>query len=419
MGSVFAFLALLPGDAGLPRLVDSRRLLEGLPGLGVYGPTILVYAGAFRTNLRRLWDAGRFLVLILSEQRQAKFSEDDSSPHAEEGKKMDAARTRKNGLVFFCALGLLLYAYGVASARYIPFHIEGIALPLDFMVGIPLGFYLLVVRPRKLTLLAVIPVIWMGYALSVVALGSPEAGILPYLLSVLVPVELAVAVREVRKIVRIYRTAKASSDDPMAWFKDTMRYLVRRDMPASMTAAELSVWYYALFSWRKKPYVLPDEKTFGYHNAGGYMNMMLGLALAFPVEIIGVHMLVSQWSIAAACLVMALSVYSVVWLAGDARARIMRPVAIGVDCVRLECGIQMHATIPFADIEKVCFSEDDIRDIEKSDKLNYGTFYQANVWIVSKHPVAVRTMLGEKRVRAIGMSLDDPHAFASALEEAL
>lgn len=163
---------------------------------------------------------------------------------------MDAARTRKNGLVFFCALGLLLYAYGVASARYIPFHIEGIALPLDFMVGIPLGFYLLVVRPRKLTLLAVIPVIWMGYALSVVALGSPEAGILPYLLSVLVPVELAVAVREVRKIVRIYRTAKASSDDPMAWFKDTMRYLVRRDMPASMTAAELSVWYYALFSWR-------------------------------------------------------------------------------------------------------------------------------------------------------------------------
>lgn len=213
---------------------------------------------------------------------------------------MDTARTRKNGLVIFCALGLLLYAYGVASARYIPVHIEGVALPLDFMVGIPLGFYLLVVRPRKLTLLAVIPVIWMGYALSVVALGSPEAGILPYLLSVLVPVELAIAVREVRKIVGVYRSAKESSDDPMAWFKDTMRYLVRKDMPASMTAAELSVWYYALLSWRKKPYVLPGEKAFSYHNAGGYMNMMLGLALAFPVEIVGVHMLVSQWSIAAA-----------------------------------------------------------------------------------------------------------------------
>lgn len=332
---------------------------------------------------------------------------------------MDTTRTRKHSLAIFCALGLLLYAYGVASAWYIPGHIEGIALPLDFMVGIPLGFYLLVVRPRKLTPLTVIPVIWIGYGLSVVALGSPEAGILPYLLSALAPVELVIAVREVRKIVGVYRSAKANSDDPMAWFKDTMRYLVRKDMPASMTAAELSVWYYALLSWRKKPYVLPGEKAFSYHNAGGYMNMMLGLALALPVEIVGVHMLVSQWSIAAAFAVTALSVYAVVWLAGDARARIMRPIAIGADCVRMECGIQMQATIPFADIEKVCFSEDDIRDIEKSDKLNYGTFYQANIWIVSKRPVAVHTMLGEKRVRVIGMSLDDPHAFASALEETL
>jgi len=330
---------------------------------------------------------------------------------------MDTSRTRKNGLVIFCALGLLLYAYGVASARYIPVHIEGVALPLDFMVGIPLGFYLLVVRPRKLTLLAVIPVIWMGYALSVVALGSPEAGILPYLLSVLVPVELAIAVREVRKIVKVYQSAKASSADPMVWFKDTMRYLVRKDTPASMTAAELSVWYYALLSWRKKPYVLPGEKAFSYHNAGGYMNMMLGLALAFPVEIVGVHMLVSQWSIAVAFAVTALSVYAVVWLAGDARARIMRPIAIGADYVRMECGIQMHATIPFAEIERVCFSENGIRDIEKSDRLNYGTFYQANVWIVSKRPIVVRTMLGEKQVRAIGLSLDDPRAFTDAAKE--
>ena len=332
---------------------------------------------------------------------------------------MEIANSRRLSLVIFCALGLLLYAYGVVSVRYIPGHIEGIALPLDFMVGIPLGFYLLVVRPRKLTLLTVIPVVWIGYGLSVVALGSPEAGILPYLLSTLIPVELAIAVREVRKIAKAYQSAKASSADPMVWFKDTMRYLVRKDVPASMAAAELSVWYYALFSWRKKPYVLPGEKAFSYHNAGGYMNMMLGLALAFPVEIVSVHMLVSQWSIAAAFVVTVLSVYAVVWLVGDARARIMRPNTVGADYVRLECGIQMQAKILFADIDRICFSESDIRDIEKSDKLNYGTFYQANAWIVSKRPITVRTMLGKKQVRAIGVSLDDPRAFASVLNGVL
>ncbi len=115
----------------------------------------------------------------------------------------------------------------------------------------------------------------------------------------------------------------------------------------------------------------------------------------------------------------ALSVYAVVWLAGDARARIMRPVAIGAGYVRLECGIQMQTTIPLSDIDGICFSEHDLRGITKADKLNYGTFYQANVWIVAKRPIAVRTMLGEKRVRAIGVSLDDPRAFAGVLEGAM
>ena len=68
-----------------------------------------------------------------------------------------AAKTK---VLVFCVAALILYAYGVLSARAIPMHIEGVALPLDFMVGIPLGFYLLVVRPRRLTPLTVIPVIW-------------------------------------------------------------------------------------------------------------------------------------------------------------------------------------------------------------------------------------------------------------------
>ena len=330
---------------------------------------------------------------------------------------MDAARRQRLSLISFCLLDLVLYTYGVISAPRIPSHIEGIALPLDFMVGIPFGFYLLVVRPRKLTLLSVIPVIWIGYALSALALGAPDAGILPALLSALIPVELAIAARECLKIARTFKTAKAKSPDPMAWFREAMRYLVRKDTAASITAAELSVWYYALLSWRKKPYVLPDEKAFSYHNAGGYMNMMLGLALAFPVEIVAVHLLVSQWSVPAAIVITALSAYAAVWLMGDARARILRPIVVGKGSVRLECGIQMEVVIPVSNIEMVALSDNELGPIEESDRLNYGTFYQANVWIVSKRPIVVRTMLGEKQVRAIGLSLDDPRAFTDAAKE--
>lgn len=331
---------------------------------------------------------------------------------------MGVARSQRIGLITFCVLCVVLYAYGIASAPRIPSHIEGIALPLDFMVGVPLGFYLLVARPRRLTLLSVIPVIWIGYALSVLALGAPDAGILPALLSALIPVELAIAARECLKIARTFKTAKAKSSDPMAWFRETMRYLVRKDAAANMTAAELSVWHYALLSWRKKPYVLPGERAFSYHNAGGYMNMMLGLALAFPVEIVAVHLLVSQWSMIAAPIITALSVYAAVWLVGDARARILRPIVVGKGSVRLECGIQMEAVIPISHIEAVSLSDNEIGHIEESDRLNYGTFYRPDAWLVMKSPVEVRMLLGAKRVRAIGVSVDDPKAFAAAIKEA-
>lgn len=331
---------------------------------------------------------------------------------------MDIARSQRRALVAFCAAAVALYAYGVLSGGYIPRHIEGIVLPLDFMVGIPFGFYLLVVRPRRLTLLSVIPVIWVGYGLSALALGSPDAGILPFLLAALLPVEAAIAARECLRIARTFKAARARSCDPMAWFRETMLYLARKEAAAGVTSAELGVWYYALLSWRKGPYALPGEKTFSYHNAGGYMNVMLGLALAFPVEIVAVHLLLSQWSAAAAVVVTALSVYAAVWLVGDARARAMRPIAVGEGHVRIECGIQMEAAIPLSEIESVAFSEGDIAHIGEPDRLNYGTFYRPDVWIVAKGPVEVWTLLGTKRVRAIGVSVDDPRALASALREA-
>lgn len=327
-----------------------------------------------------------------------------------------ATRTRTFA---WCAAALVLYAYGVLSAKAIPMPVEGVALPLDFMVGIPLGFYLLVVRSRRLTRLTVIPVIWLGYALSAVALGSPNAGVLPLLLAGLLPVELAIAARECTKIVKAFRSAKAASPDPMAWFRETMRYLVRQDAPANITSAELSVWYYALLSWRQKPYTLPGEKAFSYHNAGGYMNMILGLGLAFPVEIVAVHLLLAQWNMTAAVAVTALSLYAAIWLIGDARARMMRPIAVGSDFVRLECGIQMEAVVPLSDIECIAFSDSELEGVAESDRLNCGTFYRPDVWVVLKRPAEVRTLIGAKRVRAVGISIDDPKSFAAHTTEAL
>lgn len=320
------------------------------------------------------------------------------------------ALSRRSWLSFaFLAAVLALYIYGVVSASQIPAEVVAVALPLDFMVGIPLMLYLIVLRPKKMTPLAVLPVIWLGYGLSALALGSPAAGVLPVLLAALFPVEVAIAAREILHLARLFKGAKMQSADPLEWLYAMTRYLVRRELPARMMAAELGVWYYALLSWRKKPSVEADDKAYSYHNAGGYMSMMLGLGLAFPVEIVAMHMLLSQWNVVVAIGVTLLSLYAAVWLVGDARARALRPVVLGKDELRIECGIQMKGTISLGSIASVSCREP--ADIDKADKLNYGTFYQANVWVVMHDPVEVRTLLGAKKPLAIGLSLDDPQGF--------
>lgn len=325
--------------------------------------------------------------------------------------------SRRSWLSFaFLATVLALYIYGVISASQIPAEVVAVALPLDFMVGIPLTLYLIVLRPKKVTPLTILPVIWLGYGLSALALGSPAAGILPVLLAVLFPVEVAIAVREILHLACLFKGAKTQSADPLEWFYVVTCYLVRRELPARMMAAELGVWYYALLSWRKKPSVEADDKAYSYHNAGGYMSMMLGLGLAFPVEIVAMHMLLSQWNVAVAMVVTLLSLYAALWLVGDARARVLRPVVLGKGELRIECGIQMMGTISLDSIASVSCHEP--ADVGKADRLNYGTFYQANVWVVMHDPVEVRTLLGTKRPLAIGLSLDDPEGFIQEFSQA-
>ena len=78
----------------------------------------------------------------------------------------------------------------------------------------------------------------------------------------------------------------------------------------------------------------------------------------------------------------------------------------------------MEVIIPVSHIEAVSLSDNEIGHIEESDRLNYGTFYRPDAWLVMQSSVEVRTLLGTKHVRAIGVSVDDPKAFAAAIEEA-
>ena len=80
-------------------------------------------------------------------------------------------------LLLALAVVLALYAVDLACAATVPASAHAfavnVAVPFDLMVCVPAAFYLLVVRRRGLTPLAVLPVVWAGYlAASQLVAGS-------------------------------------------------------------------------------------------------------------------------------------------------------------------------------------------------------------------------------------------------------
>ena len=142
------------------------------------------------------------------------------------------------------------------------------AVPFDLMVCVPLVFYLLFVRKRGITPIAVLPVIYAGGAVSafVAVPGAPSA--LPVLLGVAFAVDIAVLVLEVPRLVRAfragYREARETDAYPVEWFARAFETVVPSRAAARVAATELAMWYH-LFLPRHLVTVVPKgREAFSY-----------------------------------------------------------------------------------------------------------------------------------------------------------
>ena len=137
---------------------------------------------------------------------------------------------------------LALYGIDLACMATVPAagfdFASGFAVPFDLMVFVPAVFYLLVVRRYRLSPLLVLPVIWLGGLVSLQFAAPGKPSLLAPLGLCAVGVELGIAAREVLRLVRRFRTAKASSDNPLDWFSDAFSALARNERVARMAALE-------------------------------------------------------------------------------------------------------------------------------------------------------------------------------------
>ena len=319
-------------------------------------------------------------------------------------------------------LGLCaLYVFGVLATFSVdPANREflaGVALPFDLMIFIPGVFYFFIVRRHKLTPLLVVPVIWIGSLVVTQVVQPNDLRFVLALMGITLAIEIAIAVYEARRIARCYKLAKASSANPRVWFEETFFMLTKSQGVSKLAAAELVTMWYALLSWKKKLTAEEEASAFTYHKKSGYASfvwVMLGVSV---IEIVAVHLLLTQVNAILALIVVVLSIYTMLWLLGDLRASALRPVKIGKEFLEVNAGLRVSAQVPLEMIESIDTKEP---SFDKKEVLNLGIMDECNSWIILKEAVEIEGLLGIKKSRrAIGLTIDDAARFRSTLKEAL
>lgn len=326
---------------------------------------------------------------------------------------------RESALPRLAILVVSLYAVVALCLATLPHgapinSVRALAVPFDLMVSVPALAYFLVLRRHKISPLFVLPLVWAGGAISTLIAPAEERAFLSVLLALAVVLDAAVIVCEGRRALQAYRRARATSTDPAEWFAPALQELLPSKRIAHLGGMETATLYYAVASWRAKPDCPKGARAFTCHRKSGYGAMVGGLMLALPVEVLGMHLLISRFSPVAASIVTALSIYSVLLLVGDWRATMLRPVLVSSDWLTVRFGVRYTIRIPLNAVAGLSHAAP---NLPKEETMNLAVMGSDPLWITLSRPIETATLSGAMRsVSAIGLSADDPAGLINAID---
>jgi hypothetical protein len=156
----------------------------------------------------------------------------------------------------------------------------------------------------------------------------------------------------------------------------------------------------------------PGATAFTSHRTGGYGGMLTMLALAMTVETVGLHVLVSRWQPAAAWVLTALSILSLVWLLGDYHGVRLNPHVLDAQTLRVRVGLRWRTDLPLTAIRGVRR----YRETRDAEVLALAPLGEPTVVIELDRPVAVDGMFGMRReADVLAIAADDATALQAAL----
>jgi hypothetical protein len=191
-------------------------------------------------------------------------------------------------------------------------------------------------------------------------------------------------------------------------------------LPAKLVhlrSSELEMMHLALFRWNAPVDVPQHSVAFEYHR---YLTPMIVAFLVLQlIELSIVHFLVSLWNENAAYILLALSVWGVIWMVALLKSFRIKPVLLTLDGIQVRSGSMVDAFVPYANILGIVGGYDAER-LKQRSTLNCAIMSAPNVCIDLREPIAITTFFGRSRmIDSVALRLDDSAGFHCALRDAL
>lgn len=311
---------------------------------------------------------------------------------------MRALAARPQALFFLLVAFVLAAESAALASRGMLVHPDLVRGAVIFdLCAVPAGLWWLLVvrrglaRPRTVARVAVLSI-----ALCAVIFGR-EVRLLA------APVELALiwlAVSSVRRAVQ----ARSASDAATA-LRTGLSDALGDSPVARAVATELAILWYALFSWGRRA----APGGFTAYKRAGWVAIYAALALACAGEAIPLHFLFRRFGPLAAALSVTVHVYTVLWLVGDLRALVLRPIRIEGRSLLLRIGLRWEADVPLDAIASI--------DREPSAKgLKLGVLGSPNLVLRLRAPMQLHGPFGIRKTSdTLLLQVDDPDALVRAV----
>jgi len=259
---------------------------------------------------------------------------------------------------------LIVFIISLMAGGYFILRIDHISdftvvlLTLSLIILPPFGTYWLLIRPKTMPKLLVYVSFIICLGASYLIIPSSQKGFFNKLLVWLIPIlEVSVLIIVIYGIFKSVLSYKRNKQDEEHDFLDVIRISLEPKLGNGFVLGaiitELSVFYYSIIGWFRKPTVIENEDAYSYHKTSQLKMMVIIFSILIILEGAFFHFLIQLLSDIAAWIFTVLNIYALLYIIGLYNSVRSFPHIITSDKVIIRFGYQSSIELDISNIKDI------------------------------------------------------------------